>query len=163
MALLCQPDVVLGNISLNSESENSFDQADLYFYVNARHKKSANHTTLKNATNVADFVEYYPSSWITDYVSVAVHTTSYGRQKKAVSTDAKLTTEQKEILRTADMFTDVVVHIKHKITNSITMEITEEAMNLKIHVRQEVEAKFPQVWMVFDTISEKVAKKKSPN
>jgi TonB family protein len=115
-----------------------------YYYVSARNKKSASPSTLKNATSIAELIEYYPSSWITGYDSVVVHTTSNGRQYSARSKDAELTAKQKELLSTADMFTDVVVYVKHKTTNSITKEVEDADVTYKIYVRPETEAKFPE-------------------
>lgn len=119
------------------------DEKQTYFYIVDRGEKSVSLSSLQNANNIADFIEYYPASWISQYESVEVHTTSNGRLQKAVSRDANLTAEQKNILGTADMFTDVVVYVRYKSTNSITNEVKDEDMVLKMVVRPEVEAKFP--------------------
>jgi hypothetical protein len=41
------------------------------------------------------------------------------------------------------MFSNVVVYVKHKSTNSITKEIADEEMIIKIYVRPETEAEYP--------------------
>jgi len=127
-----------------SPEENSVEKdTKLYFYVNQRHQKSVSPSALSTAKSLSDIVEDFPVNWITAYETVEIHTTSNGRQKKAVGTSATLTAEQMEILRTADMATDVVVFVKHKTKNSITQEVTDEVINLKLQVQPDVRAQQP--------------------
>jgi len=131
------------NQNITVKDEPTEIGAEAKFFVLARNGKSVSPSTLKNATSIADLIEHYPSSWITNYDSVVVHTTSNGRQYNATGKDANLTARQMQLLSTADMFTDVVVSVRHKTTNSITKELEDGNMSLKIYVRPEVEAVYP--------------------
>jgi TonB family protein len=79
---------------------------------------------------------------IVSYDSVVVVTTSNGRQQKALGKSENLTEEQKAILATADMFSNVVFFIKHKSKNSVTGELENGEMLVKLMVRPETEAVF---------------------
>jgi hypothetical protein len=129
------------NDTASTKDQN--DSQELFYYVHARNGKSVSPSTLINASSLEDIVMYYPSSWITNYDSVVVHTTNNGRQYSATSKDATLTLKQRKILSTADMFTDVVIYVKHKTTNAVTQEIVDEDISLKLYVRPETEAEYP--------------------
>lgn len=131
---------------LDAQSEESKvnEKSQSYYYVHSRQGKSVSPKTLKEAKDLADIIEYYPSSWITDYDSVVLHTTSNGRQYTAKSSDATLTSKQQDIISSADMFSYVVVFVKYKVTNSITKEVEEKEMLQKIFVRPETQAIYPE-------------------
>jgi TonB family protein len=112
------------------------------YFVQSRPEKSASPTTLKNAKSIADVIAYYLGSWVVSYDSVVVVTTSNGRQQKAIGKSENLTEEQKEILATADMFSNVFFFIKHKSKNSVTSELENGEMLVKLMVRPETEAVF---------------------
>lgn len=118
-------------------------QVEKKFYVLSRQGKSTSKSKLQSAKKLSDFVAYYPSSWVTNYDSVAIFTTSNGVQKRAFGKSEKLTLSQSEILRTADMFSEVVVFVKHKTINSITKEVEENEMTIELTVRPEVLAEYP--------------------
>ncbi|MGB1038186.1 MAG: energy transducer TonB [Bacteroidia bacterium] len=134
-----------GDVLVAQDKEPKVDEKSKnYYYVHSRLGKSTSPQTLKTAKNIADIIEYYPSTWITDYDSVVLHTTSNGRQYKAKSKDAALTSRQQEIISSADMFSYVVFFVKYKETNSITKEVEEKEMLQKIYVRPETQAIYPE-------------------
>ncbi|MFT4876262.1 MAG: hypothetical protein ACI9AU_000650 [Bacteroidia bacterium] len=114
----------------------------MQYYVQSRPEKSASPTTLKNAKSIADVIAYYPGTLIVSCDSVVVVTTSNGRQKKAIGKSENLTEEQKAILATADMFSNLVLFINHKSKNSVTGELENGEMLVKLMVRPETEAVF---------------------
>ncbi|MFT6177539.1 MAG: TonB family protein [Bacteroidia bacterium] len=127
------------------DSTNSAERiaiGEMQYFVQSRPEKSASPTTLKNAKSIADVIAYYPGTLTVSYDSVVVVTTSNGRQQKAIGESENLTAEQKAILATADMFSNVVFFIKHKSKNSVTGELENGEMLVKLMVRPETEAVF---------------------
>src|SRR5689334_23360921 len=80
---------------------------DLNFEV---HRTGSNPITKEKLYTVQTLVDVnpgYPASWITDYISAEVSAIAGGKMMKAVSANEVLTAEQKSILKTADLGTDV--------------------------------------------------------
>lgn len=118
-------------------------QTGLYYFVHNRNDKTVGKSTLENAIKMEDLIKYYPNNWIVDYESVTVYTTSHGKQQNAESKNGVLTSKQKELLSTADMFTDVVLQVRHKEENSITKELVDSEIIYKMKVSPDTEATYP--------------------
>jgi TonB family protein len=93
---------------------------------------------LKNAQTICDVIENYPSNWITDYNSVTVATTVNGKTIEAIGPDEKLTSEQKEIFKTASNVLLVVQYQKENNKN----EIQNRQMNVALIVTPQIEAEY---------------------
>ena len=126
-----------GNI-LDTPAENM-----TYYYVHRRPSKTIAPGQLRDAKSLADIIEYYPGSWIESYDSVMIFTTSKDKQQKAFGKSAKLTSDQMEILSTADMSSIIDVYLKYKVKNTVTNELENSEMSLKYQVRPETEATYP--------------------
>jgi hypothetical protein len=116
--------------------------APMRYYVQSRPDKSTSPTELKNAKTLADIIEDYPRSWITDYDSVIVLTTSNGRQQKSIGKSEISTEGQKLILSSADMSSVIDIYVMHKTKNSVTQELEDGEMYVKLAVRPETEAEY---------------------
>lgn len=136
--------VTESNSILIPEFDFNVDSKPTYsYYVHSRNRKSTSLSQLKSANTLSDFIEDYPNSWVASYDSVMVFATSKGRQVRAPGSSEQLTSKQKEILSKADMFSEVVVYVKYKTTNSVTHNQDNGEMTLQLQVQPEVVATYP--------------------
>jgi hypothetical protein len=116
---------------------------DLNYEVHAKYIHAITKESLQKAQSMNDLIPYYPSSWIANYNSVEITATNNGIPVVAAGLNDQLTTEQKQILNSADPGTDVVFDISFRYNNSVT-EITDAG---KIHyittLVPETEAEYP--------------------
>jgi hypothetical protein len=73
--------------------------------------------TLNEAKLMSELINKYPTTEYNatiDYVSVEISTSSNGKHQTAIGTSDELTTEQKNILKTADIGSRIKIKIKFK-------------------------------------------------
>ena len=85
--------------------------------------------------------QYYKSSWVRTYESVEITTINQGTINKAWNQNDRLTQEQKEIMATADVSTDIAIKVKYLPENSLVNNDIKE-MNFTFTVDPELEAKY---------------------
>lgn len=115
---------------------------DLNYGVKAAYTRPVHISNVRMANKMIDINPGYPSSWISHYISASLSATCNGTIMKAVSADDHLSTEQKNILMTVDMGSDIVVDIKYHTTNTVTGENNEELMHFVVTVVPEIEAQY---------------------
>jgi len=115
---------------------------ELYFEILGAYSNSVTHQTLKQASFFNDITNDYPTSWVSDYISLELKATCKGKTRKGTSTSAKLTAEQKQLLSNADLNSDIVVTVKYKNKNPATDKIDIRTMNYSVKVVPQVEATF---------------------
>lgn len=93
---------------------------DLYFEVRGTYTNTITREKLNTAKAMLDINPGYATSWITDYISAEIIASSNGKVMRAISTNAFLTSEQKNILNTADIGTDITIDVKYRYENSVT-------------------------------------------
>jgi TonB family protein len=120
----------------------SFAQ-DLNYEIHGKYTHPIKKVTLEKARSMSDLIPYYPSGWISDYISVEIMATINGTPMMAAGINDKLSTEQKHILSAADPGTDVVLNISFRYNNSVT-DITDVGkMHYIATLVPEIEAKYP--------------------
>jgi len=77
---------------------------------------------LAKATTVSDLNSYYKSSWVKDYVSVNIIAFSNGNILQAKSNNNILTPEQKDIMKKADIGSNISVEIRYLPENSLSQK-----------------------------------------
>ena len=97
---------------------------------------------LTEARLLGDFIPGYPVNWISDYLSVEILATCNGKVMKALSTNDVLSAEQKNILITADLATDIVINANYKYKNSVTGHPDFRSMHYTTTLVPEIEAEF---------------------
>ncbi len=85
---------------------------------------------------------YYPAAWIDSYSSVEVSTVSNGTSMSAPGDNEILNEYQKDLLRTADLGSDVSINIIYKTDNSATREPMSSIIHYDVTVVPEVEAEY---------------------
>lgn len=115
---------------------------DIRYEVHGSYSRSITKEKLHQATSMSDVIQEYPAEWITNYVSVEILAICNGKAVKANSANDILTAEQQNILRTADMGTDVVINVNYKTKNSVTDNLENSKMHCALTVVPEVKAEY---------------------
>ena len=97
---------------------------------------------LNNPKVMADFCEGYPTNWINNYVSTEISIIKDGQTIKAIGKNDKLTTQQKEIIRLAELGTQINIEVKYKLPNAVTNKEDDFTMEFPLTVIPEVEAEY---------------------
>jgi TonB family protein len=98
---------------------------------------------LDQAQFMRDIIPYYPSAWILGYVSVEISATCNGVDKTAKSANDSLSAEQKNILKSVDLGSDVAIKIEYKSKNAVTDEMHTSTLKYSTTIVPEIEAEYP--------------------
>ena len=115
---------------------------DLNFRIHGAYERSVKMEKLKEAKSLIDIREGYPTSWVTNYLSVELLTTGNGKEMKALGTNEILTKEQKNILNMADIGTSININVKYFTKNAVTAKTEIRTMNFSVMVVPEIEAEY---------------------
>lgn len=132
-------------ISVKSFSQDGFPNnvvKELNYEVHGAYKRSVKKTQFNNAKLLSDVISGYPSNWINSYVSVEILGTCAGKVIKAVTPNDKLSTEQKNILNSVDLATNIVINVKYNSKDPITNTIEKNDMHVEMTIVPETEAEF---------------------
>ncbi|MBK9248104.1 MAG: energy transducer TonB [Ignavibacteria bacterium] len=110
--------------------------------VHGSYERSINKFTLIGAKSISDIIPNYPSQWIKEYDFVEVKVTSKGNTLKAAGKNLNLSTEQKNILHTADIGADVAISIGYIEKNAVTDTIQNATMLFQTTVIPDKEAEY---------------------
>jgi TonB family protein len=115
---------------------------DLSYEVHGKYIHPVKKEKLDQANFMSDIIPYYPASWITSYVSAEILATSDGVEMTAAGINEMLTPEQKDILNSVDLGTDIVINISYKYKNPVTENLEDGRMNYKATVVPATEAEY---------------------
>jgi TonB family protein len=122
---------------------------ELSYSVHGRYDRPVYKEAMDRAKLVSDFIDGYPTNWIDEYVSVEIIATNSGKEISGVSANDQLTTEQKNILKAADLSSDIMINVKYKYKSGLTnnsvnqeLNIAKTVMNIKLTVIPETEAEY---------------------
>jgi len=117
---------------------------DLSYEIHGRYKRPVLKEKLTTAETLSDLVNGYPSSWIrvNDYISTEITATNHGMVNKAMSVNETLSPEQKDLLATADLGTDVILEVAYRYKNSAIDQIDVRNMLVTQTVVPEMEAQY---------------------
>ena len=144
---------------------------DLKFEVRGKYTRPIHKEELSNATTLGDVMPHYPAAWIDSYSSVEVSTVRNGTPMSAPGDNDILNEYQKDLLRSADLGSDVVINIIYKTENSATREPMSRIIHYDMTIVPEVEAEYfagteeMTAYLkknAIDKISEESAKKLTP-
>ena len=144
---------------------------DLKFEVRGKYTRPIHREKLNNANTLGDVMPYYPSAWIDSYSSVEVSTVSNGTPMSAPGDNEMLNEYQKDLLRSADLGSDVVINIIYKTDNAATRESMTRIIHYDVTIVPEMEATYltgtedMTAYLkknTIDKIDEEIAKKLTP-
>jgi TonB family protein len=113
---------------------------ELEFEVHGKYVRSVKKGNLNTALFLKDIIEGYPSSWISEYISVEVSGLIDNKPVKAVGEDDTLTAKQLDLLHRVEVGTDVTVTVLYKYRNAVTGKPEENKLNTTLTVIPDVEA-----------------------
>ncbi|MDP1621868.1 MAG: hypothetical protein Q8M08_05975 [Bacteroidales bacterium] len=124
-----------GSSQENLPNQTRFEVHRIYPPVSITKEK------LLEARTLVDINRYYKLSWIREYISVVVLTSDKGRIRRAVSKNDTLSRKQKEIMKMADVGTDISVKVRYIPENILPHNDIKE-INFTFTVEPENEARF---------------------
>ena len=120
---------------------NGFSQ-DLSYEIHGKYSNPVKKIKLDEAKSMSDIIPDYPASWIDRYDSLAILAIRNGKVLKAVSSNEHLSLEQKQLLFTVDMGSDISINIDFQYKNVLTDNIEVGTMNYSATLIPEIEAEF---------------------
>lgn len=114
----------------------------LNYQVHGKYTRPIHKEKLSNATSLSDMMPHYPAAWIDSYSSVEVSTVNSGIPMSAPGDNEILNEYQKDLLRKADLGSDVVINIIYKSENSATRETMLSILHYDVTVVPEFEAEY---------------------
>lgn len=128
-------------IGVFNSSEKTYTN-DLQYEVNRIYLPlSISKTKLDKANTLTELSRYYKSSWVKEFISVEVSTIHKGAIKKAVSKNDVLSEEQKNIMKQADIGTDIEVKVSYIPDNTLKNKEIKK-IDFSFRVNPENEAKY---------------------
>lgn len=96
---------------------------------------------LKDVHSIVDLNRFYKSSWIRSFVSVEVAATVKGQKKKVIGKNDQFTKAQKELMKKADLGTDLEVTVWYMPENTLSHNEVKD-FNFVFTIEPEQEASF---------------------
>jgi hypothetical protein len=124
------------SFALSGSSQN------FYYEIVGKYQIPVKKEKLIKATLLRDINEGYPSAWVTDYISTELTATNAGMVRKATGKNENLSPEQKELLRSADLNTDLDIAVKYKKQDNFTHKWLEKEIHYQVTVLAETQAEF---------------------
>ncbi len=115
---------------------------ELNYEVHGTYKRPIKKSQFTDAKLVRDIISGYPTNWISGYVSVEISGICAGKLLKAKGLTEKLTPEQKHILNTIDLESDMIIHVKYMYSDIGKSKLENGDMHVEMTVIPETEAEF---------------------
>lgn len=116
---------------------------DMGYDVRGKYFKPITQEKLSNARTLSDINAGYASSWINDYVSVEIVSTSKGNERKVMGTNDQLNPEQRRLIAMADVGANIDVEVKYKYKNTVNANVDIRTANFTVTLIPDVEAEYP--------------------
>lgn len=110
--------------------------------IQAKYARPITMGKLHEAGLVSELISGYPVNWITEYISVELKATCKGKTRQAVGPNDVLTAEQRNILKTVDLGSDIVIHVKYKYNDGIIDYTEDKELHVTMTLVPETEAEF---------------------
>lgn len=118
------------------------DKVELRYVVRTAQARSVVKEKLSKASVMSDLYEGYPTSWVKNYVSIEISAICNGKETKAEGTTHALNKAQKELLKTADINTNIGIDVAYKHSNAATNVGEINHLYFNVTVVPEVEAEY---------------------
>jgi TonB family protein len=120
----------------NNNSQN------LWFEIRPTYKNPLKKEKVNSAQSFDEISSDYPKNWLSEYVSTEISTTTHGKTMAAVGKTGVLTEEQKRILNSVDIGSEIRINNKYKSKNSATDKIEIRNVDYIATVIPDVEAEY---------------------
>jgi TonB family protein len=115
---------------------------DLSYSVQGKYAHPIKKEKLNSASIIGDIIPDFPVNWVMSYVSVEILATTDGKTNTALSGNDTLSKEQKNILQSTDLGTEIVINIKYKSKDNFTGTIETNKMHYSTTIVPETEAEY---------------------
>lgn len=115
---------------------------DLYFEMRSRYQRPVKKDELSQATLLREVIPGYPINWITSYETVEITAAKGNDIARAKGKNEKLTTEQKTMLASASIGTDIIVDVKYSYLHPLTRQTEYNTIHTTVTVAPDNEASF---------------------
>lgn len=121
---------------------SGFSQKNVDFEVNVINPPfSLSKEKLKKVTSIIDINRFYKNSWIKEYKSVEVAAVFEGKSMKVVGKNDNFTEEQKALMNSADVNTNIEIKVHYLPENTLSRNELKD-FSFKFIVNPEQEASF---------------------
>lgn len=131
-----------GILGMYNFPTNQTAASELSLEVRARYARPIKKETLHKAVFLSDLSAGYPKAWVTDYISTEISTTCNGKATKAVGKNNTLTTEQRNILKTVDMGSDIVIDVLYEYQNAATNDTYLMSLHIIVTLAPEIDTEY---------------------
>jgi len=115
---------------------------DLRFEVRGKYTRAITKGKLSKAKSLEDIIPYYAHNWISDYISVEIWAYCDGIARKGMGPNDFLNVEQKDILNTIDLGSELIINVNYTYNNPFTDSTEHNSMNIVMTVVPEIEAEY---------------------
>ena len=123
-------------------SKNNPGNMEFSFSVKGNYKHPITTEKLTHAKKLGDIIAYYPGNWITDYESVEISAVINGKEERASGINPSINENQKKLLQSVKLSTNINVTVNYKAKNAITNSYEDHQMKIALTVIPEKEAEF---------------------
>ncbi len=106
---------------------------DLRFDIHPNYKHGITRDKLLLANSIADVIDGYPKNWLKDLISVDISFKNNDKLKY-ISSSEEFTPQQKSALKTADLGSEVQIHILYHKKNPVTEFLEVNIMDYSFKV-----------------------------
>jgi TonB family protein len=111
--------------------------------VRGTYSKAIQQEDLLVVKSLSDLSPGYPTGWVSNYVSVDIETKVNGRAVKESGLNDQLNAKQLNIIRSADLFSEILITVKYKSPNPATDKIELNTLTRRTTVTPAIEASYP--------------------
>lgn len=118
------------------------ENEELWYSVKGSYGRPVTKEKLVMAKSINDIISDYPTNMIADYISVEIISARNDKEINAISPDNVLSTEQKNIFKSAEIADDIVINVNYQTKNVVSHIVENCQMKVSMTVVPEIEAEF---------------------
>ena len=137
------------NLTLPASQVITVPKQELSYGIHGSYERPVTKTILEKSQTLNDFIDGYPENWIKEYVVVSMVTINNGKETKAAGNSNKLTAEQKNALKAADLNSVINIKIEFKAAKTLSGtgvdkedENKNKTIDIWLSIIPETEAKY---------------------
>lgn len=115
---------------------------NLNYEIHGTYARAIRQEVLHTPKRIADLIEGYPVNWIDSYASVEISASCQGKERKATSANDSLSSEQQQILKTADLASKIIILVNYNYQVPVTHVLEHNTMHVEFTVVPQIEAQY---------------------
>lgn len=114
----------------------------LNYEVRGTYTRAIKQNVLYEPQRLSDLIEGYPVNWIDSYTSVEIATSQQGKERKAFSSNDSLSSEQQQILKTADLDSKIIISVNYNYQVPVSRVVEHNTMHVEMTIVPQNEAQY---------------------